>query len=130
MALSRDDILKASDIETREVDVPEWGGKVYVRGLTGSERDAYEASLVQFRGKQRVPDLANARAKLVVRCIVDEEGNRVFTDADANALGKKSGAVLDRLFEVASKLSGLSDKDVDELVGNFDAAQSGGSTSS
>src|SRR4051812_29809096 len=85
MALSRDQILEAKDLETREVDCPEWGGSVLVRALSGRERDAWEASLVQMRGKQQVPQMGNVRAKLVVRCCVDENGERLFSDADVKA---------------------------------------------
>lgn len=130
MPLSRDQILEAKDLETREVDVPEWGGTVLVRALSGTDRDAYEASLVQIRGKQQVPNLANIRAKLVARAVVDEDGNRLFTDADIKALGQKSAAALGRVFTVAAEMSGLDDKDIEEIEGNSDAAQSGASTSS
>lgn len=130
MALSRDQILEAKDLETREVDCPEWGGSVLVRALSGTDRDAYEASLVQIRGKQQVPNLANIRAKLVARAVVDEDGNRLFTDADIKALGQKSAAALGRVFTVAAEMSGLDDKDIEEIEGNSDAAQSGASTSS
>lgn len=129
MFLSRDDILKAEDLEREVVEVPEWHGSVIVRALNGRERDDYEASCVQQRGKSMVRNLVNIRAKLVVRSVVDENGERVFTDQDANALGLKSAAALDRLFEVAAKLSRLSDEDVEELAGNSDAAQSGDSSS-
>jgi hypothetical protein len=50
--------------------------------------------------------------------IVDEEGNRLFSDADVKLLGQKSAAALDKLFEVAQKLSGLKDEDVEELAKN------------
>ena len=40
MALSRDSILKASDIKTETVPVPEWGGDVNLRGHSGEELDA------------------------------------------------------------------------------------------
>ena len=130
MLLSKDDILKADDIETREVPVPEWGGTVRVRALSGKDRDAYEASCMQERSKgQMVRNLANVRAKLVVRSIIDADGNRIFADTDANALGAKSAAALDRVFAVAAELSRLSEEDVDELAGNSGAVQSGGSTS-
>lgn len=130
MPLSRDQILEAKDLETREVDVPEWGGTVLVRALSGTDRDAYEASLVQIRGKQQVPNLANIRAKLVARAVVDEDGNRLFSDADIKALGQKSAAALSRVFTVAAEMSGLDEKDIEEIEGNSDAAQSGASTSS
>ena len=45
--LSREEILSVHDIVTEEVDVPEWGGIVRVRGMSGVQRDAFEASLIQ-----------------------------------------------------------------------------------
>lgn len=128
--LGRDAILNADDVTTELVPVPEWGGDVLVKGLSGTERDEYEASCTQIRGKSQVPVFTNIRAKLVARAIVDENGERVFTPQDVAALGKKNGAVLDRLFDVAAKLSGLSDDDVEELAKNSEAAQSGDSISS
>lgn len=126
--LSRDEILKRTDLPTEEVEVPEWGGSVTVRALSGKERDAFEASLIQDRGKQgMVRQLGNARAKLVVRCLVDADGQRLFADQDANALGETSAAALDRLFTVASRLSGLDEGDVEELgkaSGNGQSADS------
>jgi len=126
--LSRDAILAADDREYEVVPCPEWGGEVRLRSLTGAERDAYEQSLVQTRGKSREMNLRNARAKLVALCAVDENGNRLFSDADVNALGKKNAKPLDRLFDVARRLSGLSEDDVDRLTENFDDAQSDAST--
>jgi hypothetical protein len=128
--LSRAAILNADDLESENLEIPEWGGTVRVRALTGAERDAYEASMRQQRGREFVANLANVRAKLVVRSVVDQAGDRIFTDQDANALGKKSAAALDRIFECAAKLSRLSDEDVDELAGKSGSDQNGDSTSS
>jgi len=116
--LTRDAILQAEDLPRELVEVPEWGGCVYVRTLTGTERDAFEASVVEQRGKSTKMNLRNIRAKLVALTVVDEEGNRIFSDADVGQLGKKSAVVLDRLFEVAQRLSGLKDEDVEELAKN------------
>lgn len=117
--LGREQILKADDVTTEEVAVPEWGGSVLVRGLTGRHRDAFEASLVERRGKRNVPNVDNIRAKLVAKCCVDEAGERLFTDFDANVLGDRSGAALDRVYEVAARLSGIGDEDLDELTEDF-----------
>lgn len=43
--LSREQILGCSDIPTEIVKVPEWGGEVMVKGLTGSQRDWLEMSI-------------------------------------------------------------------------------------
>lgn len=114
--LTRDAILNASDIETEEIEVPEWGGVVRVRGLSGTERDQFEQSMVEKRGKKREVNLANVRARLIALSVVDAQGNRLFGDADVAALGRKSAAALERVFDVARRLSGLNDEDVDELA--------------
>jgi len=120
--LSRDDILGAQDLPSEDVDVPEWGGCVRVRGLTGAERDAFEAEIVQMRGRDTHVNLRNVRAKLVARSIVDEDGKRIFGDADVHALGKKSAVALQRVFEVAQRLSGLTGEDMEELAKNSESA--------
>lgn len=116
--LGRIDILESNDLAVEEVDVPEWGGAVIVRALTGSERDAYESEIFSLRGQGKGVEynLSNIRAKLSARTIVDEEGVRVFTDADIVKLGLKSAAALDRVFSVAQRLSRLTPEDVKELV--------------
>lgn len=122
--LTRESILAANDIQRDEVDVPEWGGMVLVQGLSGKERDELEASLIQGKGKNANVNLKNLRAKLVARSVVDIEGKRVFADADIEALSKKSGLALNRVYEVAQRLSGITQEDVDELTKNSETAQS------
>src|SRR5258707_12795360 len=111
--LGRDAILKADALKTEDVPVPEWGGSVLVRELRGRERDEWEASLAVQRGQRMVPDVANMRAKLVARTVVGADGEPLFSQQDVAALGELSAAALDRVFEVASKLSGL-EKDAGE----------------
>jgi len=49
--LTRDAILEAQDLQHEEVYIPEWGGSVRVRTLTGAERDAFEQSIVDQRAR-------------------------------------------------------------------------------
>lgn len=115
--LNKDAIFAAADMPTEAVACPEWGGTVHVRTMSGTERDAFEASMLDAKGKG-VSNLANIRARLLVRTLCDEGGNRLFADADADALGTKSAKVLDRLFDVAQRVNGLGAKDVEALQGN------------
>lgn len=126
MLLSRESILAAEDLIFEEVDVPEWGGKVRVRTLLGSERDDFEQSMVkQARGKEASVNIRNIRAKLVALTVVDAEGKRLFTKReDVDALGRKSAAALDRVFDVAQRLAGLRPEDVEELAKNSEEGQS------
>lgn len=118
MLLNKEQILNADDIKTELVDVPEWadGGQVKVKALSGLERDEFEASIVDPRTKSATTN--NIRAKLLAVSIVDEDNNLIFSEGDIEALGQKSAKPLDRCFAVAMRLSGLSDKDVDELAKN------------
>lgn len=130
MLLSREQILGADDRSTQDVEVPEWGGSVRVRAISGAERDAYEAGLVQLKSDgSRKFTLANARSRLVALSIVDEAGARIFDEADVAKLGEKSAVALERVFDVAASLSGLSDDAVEEMVQNFTSAPSEDSTS-
>lgn len=116
--LGREAIFAVSDLQTEDVSVPEWGGTVRVKGLTGSERDAFEESCVSGKGKNVSFKMTNIRAKLVAKTVVDEEGNLIFKEADVEALGKKSGAALDRVFSVAQRISGITKEDIEELEKN------------
>lgn len=117
--LSKEAILAADDRQVRDVPVPEWGGEVRMRGMTGRERDAYEASIIDQRGGERKVILANARAKLVAKCAIDEAGALMFTPDDVRALGGKSAVALERLFDAARELSGMAEGDVERLAENF-----------
>lgn len=126
--LTADQILNAEDLVTEDVEVPEWGGTVRVRMMTGAERDAFEASLAQQKGKSVRTNLANLRARLVAKTAVNAEGKRLFTDEQAGVLGQKSAAALDRVFEAARKLNGMTEKDVEELTEDFPEEDGGASS--
>lgn len=128
--LTADEIFDADDSAQERVPVPEWGGAVIIRGLSGAERDHYEATIMAQDKKGNVKmRLANARAKLVVAAAVDAEGKPLFDEADVKRLGRKSAKALQRVYDKASELAGLSDDDLEDLVGNSDADQSDDSIS-
>lgn len=131
--LSAAAILAADDLLREVVEVPEWGGKVMVRGMTGAERDAYESTMLLVKGTDVGLDKAGmigARSRICALCIVDpENGKRLFTDSQVTALGEKSGAALDRVFAVAQRLSGITKADQEELQKNSKGGRNGASGS-
>ena len=94
------------------------GMTIFVRTLTGRERDAFENSCFSGKGKYREMNTDNIRAKLLVRSICNgaTDGSRVFSDDETDALGELPASVLDALFTVAQKLSGLGATEMDELA--------------
>jgi hypothetical protein len=113
--LSKEAILNADDILTESVYVPEWKGHVIVCGLTGAAKDSYDKSVIEVRGNKRSINMEHFRAKLLVRTLVTPDRQPLFTETDILKLGTKSAAVLDRLCQVAQRLSGMREEDADEL---------------
>jgi len=106
----KDTILGASDLTREPIEVPEWGCTVYVATMPGHDRnkwssDAFDEAGTTERGKMR--------AGLLVHCLTDERGAKLFTPEDATALEGKNAAVLARLFAVAIRLNGLGTEAVD-----------------
>jgi hypothetical protein len=106
------------------VTVPEWGGNVRVRALTGKERDTFEQMSIKRGAKGEIEvNMVNMRARLVSLCVVDEKGERIFTDADVARLGRKSASALERVAKVAQRLSGIGEEAKEKAAEDFFADQ-------
>jgi hypothetical protein len=125
--LTREDILSAQDTVIEDVEVPEWGGVVCVKSLSAYDRDKLEASMLREKGKTRTVSLDDFSAKLFAATVCDEKGKLLFTESDVPSLSKKSAAALRRVLEVAQRLSGMNDADVNKLTGDLKNAPPEGS---
>lgn len=131
MLISRDELLSATTLPEEVVELPELGPdrQVKIRGLTGAQRDAWESSLIKYKGNDRQINARNARARLVSMSAVGADGKRLFSTADIEALGNLSAKIIQRMYEAALRVSGVTDEDVEELTKNSDDAPSGDSGS-
>lgn len=137
--LSVNDVFGADDVDIERVDCPEWGGHLFVRTISGAERDDFEMSIYDANERRkrqkgtgssdRRVRQGNLRAMLVARCACNAEGTRIFKDSEVARLGEKSALVLDRLYDVAARLNGLTQADEDRLVEDFDGDPDGPSSS-
>lgn len=104
MLLDKSAILEADDLKYEDVDVPEWGGTVRVRCLTAADRYALlDASL----GQDGTINRQRFVLGILAAAIVNESGERLFTDVEVERLATKSYMALDRLVPVANRLNGL-----------------------
>ena len=130
--LNFDDIVASQDKEYQDVDVPEWGGTVRIATMSGEDRDRWELSMMQAddsseRGFKLNFD-AYSRVRLVAMCLVDNDFNRIFTtQKEMDALAKKSGKVMDLLYDVAQRVNGITESDIDDLEKNSVSVQNGDS---
>jgi hypothetical protein len=102
--------------------VPEWGGDVHIKTISGSERDRFEEGYSEQKMK-------NFRTRFLVLSLCDEKGDRLFTDAEVDELAKKSSLVINRLFEKAWELNAFSNAAVESLGNGSTVVPSDGSTS-
>lgn len=122
MSASKDSILNYKGKGPEPVEVPEWGGTVYVRVMSGAERDAYEDETYHLNGKDLALNRKNARARLLVKCLSDDTGKRLFSDKEADQLGTQPANVLDKVYAVAIKSNGFTSQDVKDLEKNSESA--------
>jgi len=109
----RDQILAKQDIPSEVVDVPEWGVKVEVRGMTGAERTRIMDKATQNAGDV---NLQFVYPEIVIATAFDpESGEQVFKPSDRDALLAKSATALDRIAAVGMRLSGFTAESSDNL---------------
>ena len=122
------EILTAEDFFTiakrPKVDVPfpegGNGAVIPVWGMTPTERTRFETQFQkQAKGTNRDELLLEFRERLVAECCRNDDGSRVFAETEQVArLGASHGGLVERLFNAASKSSGITDSDAETSVKN------------
>ena len=110
----RSKILAAEDLTREAVWIPEWETKVWVRTMTGAQRDTWEREVAA----EMKDGTVNVRARLALLTVCDEQGKVLFSERDLLSLAGKSAAALDRIFEVAARLNHVLPDDVEVLEKN------------
>ena len=113
-ALTRAAIRSANRTALKKVNVPEWGGDVYVSAIKANEFERFRDKIA---GNGQA-DKAMMIGGLVALIACDSQGKRLFTDDDVEEVSGYALAPLLRVFRAAMEFNNLSDDDVDELVKN------------
>lgn len=122
--LSKEKLLKRGKLEIVKVDLNE-GDFVYVRQMTGRERDQWEGSLLR-EVKDKKGNVVNYeralgdfRAKLAVNTVCDEKGKLLLGMEDYATLSQNMSAkLLEKIITVAQKLNSITEEDKEELIKN------------
>ena len=127
--LDRKGLLKKEELKIEKVFL----GKdefVFVRQMTGRERDRFEQSLMkevkQNDGSVNYErSLEDFRAKLAVNTICDEQGNNLLQPNDYSILSQHmSAARLELIVNKSQKLNRITQEDRENLVKNLTGGQS------
>ena len=112
--LTRDEILSAKDLPYKDVEVKEWGGWVRIRTLRGVDRAQLVAALQTDPDKEAPTDWIE---RMLVACITDNKGNKLFDETDIKNLGEKNSGIIQKLFDVADNLNAITGKSMESLKG-------------
>jgi len=112
--LDRTAILTADDLAQEIVDVPEWGGSVCVREMTGTELGQWQ----KIAEDPERDDVDAVIALAIYTLCHDETGERLFDNNDFEKLKQKSIQVILRIQNVALRVNKLTSDEMDELKGN------------
>jgi len=127
--LDRKGLLKKEELKIEKVFL----GKdefVFVRQMTGRERDRFEQSLMkevkQNDGSVNYErSLEDFRAKLAVNTICDEQGNNLLQPNDYSILSQHmSAARLELIVNKSQELNRITQEDRENLVKNLTGGQS------
>lgn len=105
-------ISKAKEL-TQYEDVKTPIGVVRVRGLNARDRDAFEVCL-----QKGVTEDIDIRIRFAIACVVDENGNRLFSEKDRKELSELPGEVFSEIVYAVMRLSGLSPNAVETAKKN------------
>lgn len=116
--IDRERLLKPVPVPTEDVPVPELGdgATVRLRGMTAGQRTRFEQQFVSNTGKQR--NTQTIRERLLIQCVIGADDQPMLTPDDIVAIGQQSSVVIERLVNVAMRLCGMSNNDVESLAGN------------
>lgn len=110
--LSFNDIVGICDVQTKQVEVPEWGGIVVVKGM--SKRDQ-QLMRHQASGPGGPIDTDLLEKLWLAHCLADP----AITVEQAGQLLEKSAAAVDKVLTAILEINGLSDEMQKDMVRRF-----------
>jgi hypothetical protein len=133
--LTREDLLQKDDLKVEKVELSK--GYVFVREMTGHEKDVWEQSMLKQKpsgnknkGVEYETTLDDFRAKLAVVTVCDADGNLLFKPEDYRMLNKMmSASNIEKIVAVAQRINAITQEEKDEILKNSEADQTDNSNS-
>lgn len=113
----------------KTVELPTSGLTVRIQSLTAGEQNRYETVMMGADGKLDKRRLEDAEARLVVKCLVDDAGNRLFSDGQVAEIAGWDGADAAFLYRECAKHCGIN-RNQENLEKNLPETEPDGSPTS
>jgi len=106
MVLDRQQILDLrQNFKREDVKIPDSDSIIRIRELTAGEKDKFEMMFLRLREN---PPL-HVRAWLIQKCVINEKGHQVFTEAELDTVASIPDSIASVLVDSIKKLSALTD---------------------
>ena len=112
MLLSKDQIFACQDVTTETIAMPEWGGEVKIKAMSIGDQIEFE------RLNKKSKESANIVCNTLLYCCIDDNGDRLFTEADLKTLEKKSFKAIEKLFRACLSLNALNSDSLEKEAKN------------
>jgi len=116
VGLTREEILAKRSVRPRQPVEVDGLGTVYVAKFSAKDRDRFEE--IVTGGVPGKVNLRNVRAQVAALLIVDEDGKRMFSDGDADALGELDTDTIQAVVVAGFKLNGIKSDELEEATKN------------
>jgi hypothetical protein len=126
--LGKEGLLKKEELKVKRVELDD-GDFVFVRQMTGRERDRFDQSLMNEKKDRKgnttyERNLNDFRAKLAVCTVCDEQGQNLLEWDDYKTLSSNmSSARLEKIVSEAQDLNRITEEDKENLVKNSEEVQ-------
>lgn len=109
--------IRRSGLKRELVEVEEWGGEVFIRAMSVRDREEF---VELYGGDDEDADNAPYPADvwLALKCVCDEDGNRLFGEDDASVLLDQPMSAVQRVGKACMKLNGLTRDAVEDAEKN------------
>lgn len=105
--------------ETQTLELPQLGGKIYIKSMTIAERMNFEKRFADADGEI---DALDVTVQTVIASACNEDGEPLFTDDDADALKQLPSGVMLTIVQAANKINGLIKTAVEAAEKNWSSA--------
>lgn len=116
--LTRQAIL-AVPLRTQEVFIPEWGGSVLVKEMTAKQVADNGRFVLTRDGKADMSKAVQVPVQMCLQQVVDEQGERLFSDADIKHIEALHAGAVSRIAEAVRRLSGVQDTEDNSDLGRW-----------
>lgn len=109
--LNRKQFIDADDIKYCEVELPELGGSVRIRSMSGKDE-------IEFEDVKKNKEATEWIFWAIARYCVDENNQQMFTEDDVEAIKEKSSSSIKKLFDAILDLNTINDSKVEAEAKN------------